>query len=359
MKTKRITALILIMLMPLCVLSCSQRKASPGGEQKQGEQSDKGYLIFINADTPEKYVLYSAEVEGKKKTKLYEKNPFSAAGYTNKIVFVAKSDSKQGLYMVKADGSELTTIISNIDIKENTLSWSPAGDKLTFIAKGPQDSVFQVYYVETGKNKTPIKVTNDNNTKESPRFSVDGKNIIYTEGNGSNFDIVKHDIGLLKYTNLSGGNAVNDVSPTISPDGTRIFFLSDEKSKGKLDLYSMTLDGTNRTPLTTGLNIEKDTLRVSPNSSMVSFIILSDKGSKSIQVIDMNRATVMISNDAYISTWSGDSKKLYFATFDPTNRKIVEYDITAKKMKDAFKIEYKPGEESTGIKFLHFTEKLK
>ena len=73
----------------------------------------------------------------------------------------------------------------------------------------------------------------------------------------------------------------------------------------------------------------------------------------------MNKSTVMVADDAYITAWSGDGKKLYYATYDPENRKIMEYDVAGKTSKDMFKIQYKPGEESTGIKFLHFTDKLK
>jgi aromatic ring-opening dioxygenase catalytic subunit (LigB family) len=40
-------------------------------------------------------------------------------------------------------------------------------------------------------------------------------------------------------------------------------------------------------------------------------------------------------------------------------RKEVEYDVPGNTMRDVLKIEFKPGEDSGGIKFLHFTGKLK
>jgi Asp-tRNA(Asn)/Glu-tRNA(Gln) amidotransferase B subunit len=46
-------------------------------------------------------------------------------------------------------------------------------------------------------------------------------------------------------------------------------------------------------------------------------------------------------------------------TLPVLNRKVVEYDVEGKSMKDVLKLEYKPGQESEGIKFLHFTDKLK
>lgn len=357
MKINRIFILISIFIMLADITSCSSRKMSPG-EQKEGQKSDKGYIVYINADTPKKTVLYSVDASGKSKKKIYDKNPYGAAGSGSKIAFLALENGKQMLYTVNADGSGLTPVMQNTDIKSGSISLSPDSSKLAFIGKEAGDADFQVYYVERGSDMTPVRITNDKNTKGSPRFSMDGKFVIFDSGTDNNYHIYKHDIGANKDTNLSGATA-NDISPAVSPDGMRILFLSDEKSKGKYDLYSIGIDGTGRTQLTAGLDIVPCSIKISPSSSMVSFIASDDSGKKSVQIMQMNKSTVMISSDAYLSEWSSDGKILYFASFDPQSRRIVEYDITGKSMKDAFKIQYKPGEDRTGIKFLHFTDKLK
>lgn len=357
MKNNRILVFILIFSLLFESTSCSSRKMSPGG-QSSSQKSDKGYLIFINADTPKKAVLYSVEADGKNKKAIYDKNPYSAAASGGMIAFLALENGKQNLYTINADGSELTPVMQNTDIRSGSISWSSDGSKLVFIGKESTDLNYQVYYVEKGSDKTPVRLTNDTNLKENPKFSTDGKYIIYAGGTDNNYHIYRHDIGADKDMNLSGSIS-NDTSPVVSPDGMKILFISDEKSKGRYNLYSMDIDGGGRTQLTTNRSIAPDSIKVSPNSSMVSFVVLSDSGRKSVEIMDMNKSTVMISTDAYLSAWSGDGKKLYFATFDPQNRKIMEYEISGKSIKDAFKIQYKPGEESTGIKFLHFTDKLK
>jgi Tol biopolymer transport system component len=154
-------------------------------------------------------------------------------------------------------------------------------------------------------------------------------------------------------------SSFSETSPVVTPDGTKILFLSDESEKGKYNLYATGIDGGSRTQLTTGLNILKDSISVSPDSSMVAFITLGSNGSTAVHVIDMHKSQVMVVNGGYMATWSGDGKKLYYASSDEKSRKIVEYSIGDDTMKDVLSIEYKPGEESAGIKFLHFTDKLK
>lgn len=356
MKTNRMMMFFILFILLLYPTSCSQRKQSP--PKPEGQEKSKGYLIFINEDKPENYVMYSAEVSGKKKEKVYEKNPYSAAGYSEKVAFLSKESGQQNLYMMNADGSSIVNIANNTPVRSNSLSWSPDGKWLVFTQRLSADTADQVYYVEAGKYKSPIRVTDGNNSNESPKFSNDSKMIVYAKIMGDNYDIYKFDMGKRVNTNLSN-NTSNDVSPVVSPDSTKIIFLSDESEKGKYNLFMMNIDGGGRASLTSGINIDKDSIKISPDSSMISFITVGEKGNKAVQVVDMNKSTVMVSNGGYMTAWSGDSKMLYYASLDPKSRKIIEYDITGRTMRDVVKIEYKPGEEGAGIKFLHFTSKLK
>lgn len=360
MRTKVITALFLIIVLSAFTVSCTQRKQSPPKPQKnEEEQKSKGYIIFINTEmNGQKTVLYRVDIAAKKKEKIFDKNPYFAAGYGEKIAFMSRESGKQTLYMINADGSGLTSILGNMAVKENSLSWSPDGVRLAFIAREPEDTSDEVYYVEAGKNKTPVKVTNDTVPQQTPRFSSDGKMLFYAGLVNNSYDIFKYDLANQTSTNISN-NGSNDISPVVSSDGTKVLFLSDEKETGKYNLYMMDMDGGSRMPLTAGLNIVNGTVRVSPDSSMVSFVTIDERKNKTVQIINMKKDTVMISDDAYLTVWSGDSKMLYYSTFDPKNRKIIEYDVVGKTMSDILKIEYKPGEEIQGIKFLHFTDKLK
>jgi Tol biopolymer transport system component len=357
MRFKRLAALSAAAMLMLCPSSCSQkRQGSPGVQNEQGKAD--GYILFINAESSGKNVLYRVDAEGKKKERVFEQNPYSASGHEGKIAFLSKGMKDSGLYTINGDGSGLTPVVTGISIKEGSISWSPDGKRLVFIGSQPMDNNYDIFYVEAGKYSTPVKITKSEGENESPWFSNDGKLIVYSGKKNGSYDIYVYDVAGHTTLDISN-NGSNDISPVISPDGTKVIFLSDEAGAGRYNLYMMGLDGSGRRELTADLNIMKDSISVSPDSSMISFTVQNGSGKKSVQVIDMNRTGIMISNDAYLSAWSDDSKTLYYASFDPKNRKIVGYDVTGKKMKDILKIEYKPGEEGEGIKFLYYTGSLK
>lgn len=361
MRTKRVIPLIMVLLLLIYPVSCGQRKESPPPQQKgqQGEQDgNKGYIIYINLDTPKKLVMYSVDTSGKNKQKVYEKNPYDASGYESKIAFLSKEDEKQNLQVINGDGSGLMPVMTDTAIDTNSISWAPDGRKLTFTSKPSPDRTSQVYYVEVGKFKTPVRITDDDYTNTSPKFSNDMSIIVFSKDLGQNYDIYRYDMGSRKSVNLSN-NTPNDMSPVITPDGMEILFLSDEAEKGKFNLYMMNIDGGERSALTTGLNIEKNSIRISPDSSMAAFVTSDEKGNKAIHVIDMHKSTVMVTNGGYMAAWSGDSKKLYYAASESQERRIVEYDILGGTIKDVLSIPFKPGEESAGIKYINFTNKLK
>jgi len=352
----RIAVLFLISFLLLCPVSCSQRKQSP--PQEEGKKEEEGYLIFINEDAPGQNVLYSIGVSGSNKKKIYDKNPKSAAGYEEKIAFLAEEAGEQVLNVINADGSELISVVKGFEIKDNSFSWSPDGKRIIFIGRQSGDNSDELYYVEAGEDKVPVRITSDDYDDENPVFSKDGKVILYVKNLNGNRDIYRYDTSTRKSVNISK-NEANDINPTPMPDKTKMLLLSDDGSKDKYNLYFSSLDGGGRTWLTQGQNVISGSVDSSPDSRMIAFVNVDNRKNKTVQVIDMEKTVLLIADDAYMVKWSRDGKKLYYAASDPENRKIVEYDISAKTMKDIFKVKYMPGQQAEGIKFLHFTEKLK
>ena len=349
---------IFIISLSLFLLSCAKKNKAQEGNSKK--EDGKNYIIFVNADSPDENKMYSIEVESKDKKSIYQKNVLNAAGIDGKIAVLSEEKGKTGLYTINADGSGKVAVLKDFPIKNSYVSWSPDKKKITFAARKTGDKSDEIYYVETDENKGPVKVTDDGLTDADPKFSNSGETIAYDKKSGGNYDIFLYEISPLRNVNLSK-NAANDISPVLKTDGTRMLFLSDEAEAGKYNLYSMNMDGSGRYPLTSGLNIDRHSVDVSPDGSMAAFVSVDDRKNKSLHVIDMSKKTVMVSNGSYISAWSDDSKKLYFASSDDKEmkRKIIEYDIQEGVMKDTVKVQYKPGEEAEGIKFIYFTDKLK
>ena len=347
--------LISILVAALLFCSCSPKKSSEG---EKDEENKKGYLVYINADTPDKNSLYNVDISDKKAEKIYEKNVLGAAGNEGKIAFVIKESGKEEIDMMNADGKDKKRITKDLSLKNQYLSWSTDKKWIAFPSKQSEDKFYNIYYIEAGKDKTYTRITDDVYDCESPLFTKEGNVILFSAGINGKHDIYSFNIQSKKITKLTNNNGDN-LSPAISPDGMKLLYLSDQNSKGRYNIYMSNIDGTNPIEMTKDQSIAKDSVKVSPDNSMISFITVGKNGNRSINIIDMNKASIFISNGGYISTWSKDSKKLYYASFDNQYRKIIEYNIEDKTSDIVLRIQFKPGEENTGIKFLHYTDKLK
>jgi Tol biopolymer transport system component len=96
-----------------------------------------------------------------------------------------------------------------------------------------------------GKQQQPL--TRDTRNYLAPRFSPDGKKIIYYSDDGLNDEIHIIDVDGDNRLNLSSTTG-NDNLPRFSPDGSKIVFTSDRD--GNREIYTMNSDGTNQTRLT-------------------------------------------------------------------------------------------------------------
>lgn len=347
--------LISILAAALLFCSCSPQKSSEGDKD---EEKKKGYLVFINADTPDKNSLYNVDITDKKVENIYEKNVLGAAGNEGKIAFVIKESGKEEIHMMNADGKNKKRITKDVNLKNQYLSWSNDKKWIAFPSKQSEEKFYNIYYVEAGKDKTYSRITDDVNECESPVFTKEGNAILFSSGSNGKHDIYSFNVQSKKIKRLTNNNGDN-LSPTISPDGMKLLYLSDQNSKGRYNIYMSNIDGTSPVEMTRDQSIAKDSVKVSPDNSMISFITIGKNGNRAINIIDMNKASIFISNGGYISTWSKDSKKLYYASFDNQYRKIIEYNIEDKTSDIVLRIQFKPGEENTGIKFLHYTDKLK
>ena len=108
------------------------------------------------------------------------------------------------------------------------------------------DANFGVMTTDT-QNHDPVTIYNQNPAVQSPRYSPDGKQIV--------FQTRQHDHWEINVMVWDGSNATpltqpnplafyvtNNVAPTWSPDGRQILFLSDRG--GKWEFYTINVDGT-------------------------------------------------------------------------------------------------------------------
>jgi Tol biopolymer transport system component/serine/threonine protein kinase len=169
-------------------------------------------------------------------------------GGTGQIVFASTRSSIPQLYLVNADGTDLT----QITIMEKGAcqpSWSPDGSQLVFISPCLGRADFQ----ETIYNESSLYIINADGTglKQltpnpgsdfEPAWSPDGTRIAFTSVRGGFRQIYSLDIETLEVTLLTNTtDSIESSQPSWSPDGSKIAYMV--KRVGAYQVWSMNANG--------------------------------------------------------------------------------------------------------------------
>ncbi len=171
--------------------------------------------------------------------------------FDSRIVFISESGPKTNrrkrLSIMDADGANARNLLANSDLVL-TPRFSPV-----FEDKGVRKKVQLITYLswETGRPQVFLQEIETGNRELlgnfsgmtiSPRFSPDGRKLIFSMIKRGNSDIYVFDRASRSTTRLTTNQAI-DVSPSFSPDGRNIVFNSDRG--GSPQLYIMGANGSN------------------------------------------------------------------------------------------------------------------
>ena len=145
-----------------------------------------------------------------------------------------------------ADGSGKTTIFHGEDDRKQILgpAWSPDGSQIVFCAEGRRPAALFVIDAD-GSDLT--KITRGRHFDCHPSWSPDGTSIAFATILGRHFAIATMNTDGSGRTILVG-RGFND-EPDWSPDGSRIVFFR-FKGGDRSDIFSIASDGTGRRRLT-------------------------------------------------------------------------------------------------------------
>ena len=119
--------------------------------------------------------------------------------------------------------------------------------------------------------------------------------------------------------------AVGDTSPAISPDGTKIAFVSGGAQFGEIEIFVMNSDGTNRTQLTSGPTSPNVEPAWSPDGTKIAFRSGRD-GNPEIYTMnaDGSNQTRLTNNPSGDTepAWSPDGSKIAFVSSRDSNDDI-------------------------------------
>jgi TolB protein len=224
-------------------------------------------------------------------------------GANGLIAFTSTADGDAEIYVMNADGSNVTRLTDNADDDTNP-DWSPDGTQMAFTRYDGMNSHIWVMDA-SGSGQTQLTAIGDN---EEPTWSPDGLRIAFDTNRNGNDDIyvinadgsgvapltmsLDHEseaswspdgakiaynrAGDVWVMDSDGTNAVDltnepgtgDFNPDWSPDGEKIAFASNRGDS--VDVYVMDRDGSNVTNLT---NVSMSDGRPvwSPDGTMISY----------------------------------------------------------------------------------------
>jgi Tol biopolymer transport system component len=169
-----------------------------------------------------------------------------------KIAFVStRSDAYGDIWSMNADGTGLVQLTTYAGVDEFP-SWSPDGTKIAFDSF--RSGNYEVYTMNTDGSGT-VALTNNAADDYEPRWSPDGGQIAFSSNRSGTYEVWTMTSSGANQMQLTTDPSDN-IDPTWSPDSAQVAFDSDRNGTGTLELYTVNVDGTGTTLLssTGGVN---------------------------------------------------------------------------------------------------------
>ena len=229
----------------------------------------------------------------------------SAFGY-----FGGSESEDSGIYVVNADGSGLTKLTDNFGF---SLAWSPDGQRIAFDSDrdgnvavfSDRDGNYEIYVMNADGSGLTRLISHPASEGGYPAWSPDSQRIAFSFDHG-NWEIYVMNADGSGLANLTYHPA-DDSGPTWSPDGQRIAFSSDRD--GISEIYVMNADGGTPVDLV-NLPVEEP---VDGGGAVGEEPVATPAQATRLTYDDA---------DDYFSAWSPDSQRIAFDSYRDGNWEI-------------------------------------
>ncbi len=195
------------------------------------------------------------------------------------ITFASNRDGNLEIYVMDADGGIPRRLTNNSDSDWDP-SWSPDGKRIVFVSArdghvdGHGASIPDIYAMDAdGSNQQNL--TNNPNADRSPSWSPDGRRIAFMSDKNGNYDIYVMDADGSNQQSLTN-HPFSDRNPSWSPDGAHIVFSArreghvENEAAITAEIYVMDADGGSQRRLTDNRNNDWDP-SWSPDGKRIAF----------------------------------------------------------------------------------------
>ena len=225
------------------------------------------------------------------------------------------------IWSMRSDGSDWIKLSDNAPLNATDPAWSPDGLQIVYGLLTQKADIF-IMGID-GSDRPEVREVIVNPTINAPRgfaWSPDGAqiafsaNILEQSGRMTEDDILVVSTDASKMTNLTNSPSSSDWSPSWSPDGSKIVFVSGRS--GNLDIYLMNIDGSEVHNLTNSLHHERSPCW-SPDGNHIAYVSDQD-GSNDVFVMGSNGSnptnlTKCAGQDSY-PHWSPDGTGIAFGS---------------------------------------------
>lgn len=240
--------------------------------------------------------------------------PAAVQGKPSKIAFTSGPFANAGVYVIKADGTGLKSLIDGPGA-DRQAAYSPDGRRIAFVSD--RGGAEQIYVARSdGRNPAPVTSFNAGEYPSNPSWSPDGARIAFSRQAGGNTDIYMINVdgsGLARLTDA----AAADEDPAWSPDGSEIAFVS--RRDGNAEVYLMAANGSGQVPFTACL-LHCFAPAWSPTGQAISY-----QSGSALQIQPVaGGAPVQVASDLDESgapAWSPDGSELVFVAFDANGQR--------------------------------------
>ena len=188
--------------------------------------------------------------------------------------------------------------------------------------------------MDIGKVERRVLSTDDGIMSFAPRFSPDGRTVVFSQSQGGNTDLFTMDINSGKLTRLTSAPSI-ETAPSFSPDGSQIVFESDRS--GGQQLYVMAASGGEARRISHGKG-RYGTPVWSPRGDLLAFT-KQNKGRFHIGVMRTDGSEERLLTASFLDegpTWSPNGRVIMFTreTQGANGRSLLySVDISGRNLK--------------------------